>query len=204
MADTWAQLAAERQRFVDFLPSLTPEEWAKPSLCSGWTVRDTVAHIVAGAKNNPGKFLVGLIASGFSFDKFIAKGLAKEKDQTPAQLIAALSGLVARKTQPGKLMLGEIITHGEDVRRALGKPSGSYDPAALQLVAQTYAKAGPPVRSKKRAAGLKLVATDTQWTHGEGPEVRGAMIDLIVAIAGRKQALANLTGPGLETLASRC
>ena len=203
MADTWALLAAERQRFVDFLPSIAPDEWEKPSLCTGWTVRDAVAHVVAGAKNNPGKFLVGLIASGFSFDKFIAKGLAKEKGQTPPQLIEQLRGLVNKKTQPAKAMVGEIITHGEDVRRAIGKPSGSYAPEALRLVADAFVKAGAPLRSKGRAAGLKLVATDVSWTHGDGPEVKGSLIDLIMAIAGRQQALGGLSGAGVEQLKGR-
>ncbi|MGH8998570.1 MAG: maleylpyruvate isomerase N-terminal domain-containing protein [Acidimicrobiia bacterium] len=27
--------------------SLTPDQWATPSLCAGWSVRDVVAHILS-------------------------------------------------------------------------------------------------------------------------------------------------------------
>ena len=203
MADTWAALAAERQRFVDALASLPADAWDKPSLCAGWTVRDTVAHIVAGAKNTPPKFLLGLIASGFNFDKFIAKGLAKEKGQTPQQLIAALTGLVDKKTIPGPAMLGEIIVHGEDVRRAVGLAAGPPEPSHVQMVADAYKKAGPPLGSKKRIAGLTLKASDADWSTGSGPEVTGPLLDLVMAMGGRSGAFATLSGPGLETLKSR-
>ena len=37
----------ERLAFADFLAGLTPEQWAAPSLCAGWTVRDVAAHCVS-------------------------------------------------------------------------------------------------------------------------------------------------------------
>ena len=57
--------------------------------------------------------------------------------------------------------------------------------------------------NKKRIAGLKLQATDLDWTHGEGPVVTGSGEALLMAIAGRKAALADLGGEGKDTLASR-
>jgi uncharacterized protein (TIGR03083 family) len=38
---------AERLEFADLLDALTTEQWAAPSLCRGWRVRDVVAHTVA-------------------------------------------------------------------------------------------------------------------------------------------------------------
>lgn len=37
----------ERRDLADLLDSLTPEQWATPSLCAGWSVRDVVAHILS-------------------------------------------------------------------------------------------------------------------------------------------------------------
>lgn len=35
----------QRRRFVDALRALAPEQWACPSRCAGWTVRDVVVHL---------------------------------------------------------------------------------------------------------------------------------------------------------------
>ena len=59
------------------------------------------------------------------------------------------------------------------------------------------------IGSKKRVAGLKLNATDADWTHGDGPEVSGPMISLLMAMTGRKAAIDDLKGEGVETLRSR-
>ena len=45
MSDIWTTIAAERGALTDDLANLTPAQWDTPSLCSGWTVRDIVAHL---------------------------------------------------------------------------------------------------------------------------------------------------------------
>ena len=62
---------------------------------------------------------------------------------------------------------------------------------------------GPVLGNKKRVAGLKLAATDIDWTFGDGPEVRGTGEALLLAICGRKAALDDLEGEGVATLRSR-
>ena len=42
-----ALAADERRDLAALLDSLTPEQWAAPSLCAGWSVRDVVAHILS-------------------------------------------------------------------------------------------------------------------------------------------------------------
>ena len=53
------------------------------------------------------------------------------------------------------------------------------------------------------ARGLRLVATDLDWSHGAGPEVAGAGEALLMAMAGRKDALKDLSGPGAANIAHR-
>ena len=48
-----------------------------------------------------------------------------------------------------------------------------------------------------------LLPTDVDWTHGDGPEVSGPGEALIMAAAGRRVALDELTGDGVATLAER-
>ena len=66
-----------------------------------------------------------------------------------------------------------------------------------------YKTASFPVGGKKRIAGLKLVADDVDWTHGDGPEVRGPAIPLMLAVCGRKGTTGDLTGDGVATFAGR-
>ena len=51
--------------------------------------------------------------------------------------------------------------------------------------------------------GLTLVATDLDWRHGRGPEVRGPAAAILTAIGGRTPALDDLDGPGVATIADR-
>jgi len=48
-----------------------------------------------------------------------------------------------------------------------------------------------------------LTATDTDWSHGSGPEVSGPALSLLLAVAGRRPALDDLSGPGLDLLRGR-
>jgi hypothetical protein len=57
--------------------------------------------------------------------------------------------------------------------------------------------------SKKNAAGIRAVATDLDWQHGDGPEIRGPGEALLLALAGRADALDELDGPGLAALEPR-
>ena len=51
---------------------------------------------------------------------------------------------------------------------------------------------------------LRLVATDADWSHGEGTDdVRGPSGELLLAATGRSTGLDGLEGPGVATLAGR-
>jgi hypothetical protein len=59
------------------------------------------------------------------------------------------------------------------------------------------------LRAKKRLEGLSMQATDVDWSTGDGPEVRGPCMSLILAMVGRTGALADCEGDGVETLGAR-
>jgi hypothetical protein len=46
--DLSAEVGAELASFTATVRGLTSEQWAASTLCSGWTVRDVVAHVVVG------------------------------------------------------------------------------------------------------------------------------------------------------------
>ncbi|OUS93088.1 maleylpyruvate isomerase family mycothiol-dependent enzyme [Rhodococcus sp. NCIMB 12038] len=60
----------------------------------------------------------------------------------------------------------------------------------------------PLIRGAWRARGVKLVATDLDWSHGRGPQVSGSGEALLMAMAGRRDALGDLTGPGRSAFAA--
>jgi uncharacterized protein (TIGR03083 family) len=99
-------------------------------------------------------------------------------------------------------MLGEVVVHGDDIRRPLGLTHHSPE-AALIIVADAWKKTDLLIGSKTRISGLRLAATDSTWVHGEGPEVSGPLQSLVLAMTGRKEVLDDLSGDGVSLLATR-
>ncbi|WP_433507592.1 hypothetical protein ACQP04_14705 [Pseudonocardia halophobica] len=57
--------------------------------------------------------------------------------------------------------------------------------------------------ARKRFAGLRLRATDLDWSAGEGEEVRGPAGDLLLLATGPPVGLDALDGPGVTQAAAR-
>jgi hypothetical protein len=75
--------------------------------------------------------------------------------------------------------------------------------ATLVAVADMVTRIGFPLQSKKRIAGLRLSATDADWSTGDGPCVEGPLASLVFVMAGRKAPLEDLSGEGKQTLQAR-
>jgi uncharacterized protein (TIGR03083 family) len=205
MADLMPMIHAERGALAEFLGTLTPEQWTAPTWCDKWNVRQLVGHLVAAANITAGHFFSGLVKSGFSFDRFVENDLEQFADGSPADVKQRFDGIIgSNRTPPGPVYvaLGEVMVHGEDIRRPLGA-KGEHPAEHLVTLAELYKKTGPPLRGKKRIAGLKLTATDVDWSTGAGPEVSGPAMSLILAMVGRAGALGDCTGNGLDLLRAR-
>jgi uncharacterized protein (TIGR03083 family) len=201
----WPTIHAERQSLADDLAGLSDEQWKTPSLCAGWTVQDVVGHMVATARMTPPRFLGRFLGSGFNFDKMAAKDVAAETAGGPAATLAAFREVMTRTTAPpGPIdaMLGEALVHPDDVRRPLGI-AHSYPTDSVVRVLDFFKKSNLIIGSKSRIEGVTLRATDADWSYGSGPEAAGPAHALLMAMTGRKEALADLTGEGVETLRSR-
>src|SRR5436853_4626759 len=204
-ADVWPTIHAERQALAADLETLSDEQWGTTSLCSEWTVRDALAHMTATAKISPSAFFGKIITSGFSLNKVQAKDITTEKGASPAETLARFKAQVtSSKHPPGPTdtWLGEVIVHSEDIRRPLGIKH-EYPAAAALRVADFYKGSNLVIGAKKRVAGLKLRATDADWSHGDGPEVSGPIVSLVMAMCGRTAAIDDLSGEGVATLRSR-
>jgi uncharacterized protein (TIGR03083 family) len=203
--DIWPTIHAERKALATDLQGLTTEQWATPSLCSQWTVRDVLAHLTSAASLTPPAFFAKLAGTRFSFDKLQESGVAAQRGDSPADTLArfeAVETSTKHPPGPGDTWLGEMIVHAEDIRRPLGIKH-EYPNEAVVRVANFFKGSNLLIGSKRRIAGLTLHATDTEWSHGTGPEVAGPILSLVMAMTGRKAADDDLTGDGVATLRSR-
>ena len=204
-AETWSLIHAEREAMVETLSSLSAVQWASPSWCKGWTVQDTAAHIVAAAEQTPLNFYKELVQAGFRFHVFTDRAAKRLSSVGPDELVRRLRARTSTTNHPPApvmAMLGEIVVHGEDIRRPLGLSHRPPD-AALIALADSWKKSNLLIGAKRRIAGLRLQATDLDWDYGSGPELSGPMDSLILAMVGRRAVYADLSGDGVRILAGR-
>ena len=202
---TWKLIHRERAAMADTLATLTPDQWTQSSLCGGWTVRDTAGHIVTGAEQTKRHFMTRMAANGFRFNTMMDVDAKRTGARQPDEIIARLRARVTttnRPPAPVRTMLGEIVVHGDDIRRPLGLPSDVSADAVIACL-EMYKDTSFPVGTKQRIAGLRLVATDVDWSHGAGPEVTGPALAVMAAMTGRRAGLDELAGDGLVTLRQR-
>jgi uncharacterized protein (TIGR03083 family) len=208
MADdtgTWRLIHAERAAMADTLEQLRPEQWSSASLCRGWTVRHAAAHILAGAEQTPMNFITGMVKVGLRFNTMIDRDAHRLAKLQPTQIIERLrlrTSTTNGPPAPTMAMLGEVVVHREDLLRPLGLQGAPADDA-VNACLDMYTTANFPVGGKKRIQGLRLVATDTGWSHGDGPEVSGPGVSLLLAMTGRAAGLDGLSGDGAALLGQR-
>jgi uncharacterized protein (TIGR03083 family) len=201
--DVWPIVHAERAALIHDLESLDDEQWEQPSLCEEWTVHDVVAHLVDSARTTRVGFVVGLARARFDFHRQNAHGVAREHGASPLETLARLRRVAARTSTPPAPLdsrIVEAVVHGEDIRRPLGLTRLYPRDAvvrALRLQAHTPASFGG---AKELVAPLRLTATDADVSIGDGLEVTGPALSLLLAIMGRRVALNDLDGQGVGAL----
>jgi len=213
VTEVWDLVAVERRTLADFLETLSAEEWTVDSLCAAWTVRDVAAHVAWANTSPPLKTAVAIIRGGFRANAVNAR-LGREWGRRPtAEIIARLREIAGSRvlTTPGTTpvdCLADMLCHDLDIRVPLGRPRTSpAEPFRLALT--RYAGMGFPLHlafganCKAMAKGLRLVAEDVGWTHGEGPTVQGSGSALMRAITGRAVGPDELTGAGAAALYAR-
>jgi uncharacterized protein (TIGR03083 family) len=166
-------------------------------------VRDVAAHLVNTARTTRLGFMRDLARARFDFDRLNAQGVARELGLDHTETLDRLRSVATRTdTPPAHLdsRLVEEVVHGEDIRRPLGitraYPTDAVVPAIAYQARTSTAMGG----SKQLVAGVMLVATDADLTIGDGPEVSGPALSILLAISGRDVALADLDGPGVPNL----
>ena len=196
---------AEQADLASFLATLTPAQWDRPSLCDGWSVHDVVAHIVSYDGVEPRQLGRRLLRARFSPNGANSSGVADFRGRPTDELVELLAhprgwrGLPAALA--GNVVLTDTLVHHQDIRRPLGLPRDV--PPDRLLAALRFATFAPPLRGFWHGRGVRVVATDVDWSFGRGPEARGPGEAVLMTLSGRRGAARDLEGPGAETLVRR-
>lgn len=204
-AELWGMVHAERAALAEDLAGLVDAQWSTESLCTGFTVRQVVAHLTAGARLGPARCMAGVIRCRFDFDAQNAYRLAQQLGADAGETLERFRRSVTSTTKPPvpvAAVLGEVVVHGEDVRHPLGLRR-DYPIAVLTRVAEYYQRTNMTVPSKRRTQGLRLSATDGPFAAGplDGAQVSGSTLALVMAMAGRSAYRAQLAGDGASAIA---
>jgi uncharacterized protein (TIGR03083 family) len=203
-------LRSNDERFRALADGFSDDDWSRPSLCDGWSNHDVLAHLVIGCRAGPGVIAAEMLCHGGSFDRAnaaIARSLAASCG--PAELLGEFERLVERprglgRYFPRSLLLGDHVTHELDILFALDREPSIPARAAIAVLNTQVAVPNPFVPAFRNSRGLRLVATDVDWTHGEqGPVVRGRAVELISVLGNRPRMLPALLGDGIDVLAER-
>lgn len=195
----------ERADLAAFLATLTTAQWQAPTLCDGWRVRDVVAHVICYDELGMRGLLPVVIRGRFRSSHVNAAAMADLRSRSPDQLLALLRQHLHPRGLPaalgGRVALVEGIIHHQDIRRGLGQ--GRAVPRQRLLLALRWALIAPDIGSLRHIRGVRLVATDVDFSVGAGPEVRGPGEALLMTIACRRGVIGELSGPGQAKLAKR-
>jgi uncharacterized protein (TIGR03083 family) len=221
--EIWSAIDAQRVRTADLLETLSPEEWVHASLCDGWTVRDVAAHLtmqqmglgsaLLGALRHP-RALLGALRHPGGINHMIRETARGRAAWPTDRLVADIRAMVgSRRHNVGVTYLEtlvDIVVHGQDIAV----------PLCLELAvpADTAATAATRVWSYKTTRGdrkkarvfrglpyerYRFVATDTSWSVGNGPEIHGPVLAILLVLTGRPAGLSHLGGEGTVALAEQ-
>jgi uncharacterized protein (TIGR03083 family) len=204
--DHWKEIELERRSLTDQLATLSDQQWNTPSLCGEWTVREVAAHLVVPHKTSLFGFAREMLKSGGNFDRASIKLTSREAQRSNAELVEDLRKFTeGRFTPPGfgsEAPLADVMIHGQDIRIPLGLttpgPLEHWTHVLDLLVSKKARKAFVP----GAIPDVQLVASDLDWSHGAGSQVRGPAIALALTLSGRSALATKLEGPGASQLIS--
>jgi uncharacterized protein (TIGR03083 family) len=204
------RLRANDGRFVALAAEFSAPEWSQPSLCDDWSNHEVLAHLVVGYSAGATVIAAEMLGHSGSFDRAnsaMARALAATR--TPAELLGDLERLTRQprglgRYFPPRLLVGDHITHELDMLFALGREPAIPADALVAVLNTQVSVPNPFVPAFRNSRGLRLIATDVGWTHGEaGLPVRGRGADLVSVLGNRPAMLDRLDGDGVDLLASR-
>jgi uncharacterized protein (TIGR03083 family) len=103
-----ALISSEASQLQDFMASLEPQAWSRPSACTGWTVGDVFAHVTQGAD---------------TWSETITRAMAGDANPPPGQRMlrpgergseVTAQRAIALRQEKGEQALLQVFTAGYD------------------------------------------------------------------------------------------
>ncbi|MPZ25329.1 MAG: maleylpyruvate isomerase family mycothiol-dependent enzyme [Micromonosporaceae bacterium] len=214
MSSVYRSVAAWRHAIESMLSlgrQLSDPQWAAPTECPKWTVKDVYAHLIGGEW----WMIEGHPLPEQGIDSWAAEPVLARRDATPAAIMDELREVYERRRveldrggidpeQPAYLATGRAATldlllrnrvvdawvHEQDVRRAVGRPGNLASPGAA-IAGDLFVAAFPRIVAK--SAGAPPGSTVRLTTTGE--------VSVAVAVAVDQTGRGSLVAPGQPALA---
>jgi uncharacterized protein (TIGR03083 family) len=204
-ADIFELTSRNRLMIADFLEDLDERSWGAATLCQGWTVHHLAAHFVQPMLIGFGRFVLAALRYRGDTDRTVDHFTRRLAAKPRAELITLLRAHAGDRVDPPRVgpmgPFAETCVHLRDIARPLGLPADvPVEHWRLLLDYLTSPGAAPALVRPGRLAGLRLEATDTDWSAGAGELVSGPIEALGMAVTGRPAALRDLSGPGARRL----
>ncbi|AVH61135.1 MULTISPECIES: maleylpyruvate isomerase family mycothiol-dependent enzyme [Streptomyces] len=195
--ERWQIIDRERAGLAELLASLGPDEWELPTQCGDWRVRDVAAHLTIAPRITYGTAVREFVRARGNLDGMIHDTAVRAAERPVAEIVSNLRSVIgSRRLAPGTTRrepLLDILVHGQDIALALGRERTMPAEAARDAADRVWTMRFPP-----RPWPLprhRLVATDVEWTRGEGEEISGPIFALLLLLTGRTAAaLPRLNG----------
>jgi uncharacterized protein (TIGR03083 family) len=193
--------AAERRELADLLAALPPARWDEETLCAGWRVRETLAHLTMPFRYSTRQYLVGMVKAGGNFNRMADRAArADAAALTCDELVRSLRDNASFEWKPpGGGAVGALshdVIHGLDITTALGLdrvvPAGHLQPVLDSISPKQLKFFGVDLN------GIRLEADDLDWSFGTGSALTGRAQDLLLVLCGRQLPPGRLTGEAAE------
>jgi uncharacterized protein (TIGR03083 family) len=194
-------IAAHRRAFGEVLEGLVEADWNAPSLCSGWRVREVVAHMTMPFRYSTPRFLGELIRSRGNFPTMADRVARRDARASIATVLQDWQSNVDHPWRPPRGghrgALTHDLVHGLDITIPLGMEHPVSEPTLL-LVLQNATTPLSLRRSGVDVSEIRLLADDLDWTFGDGRPLHGSARHLLMVLMGRHLAAGLLSGDSAE------
>ncbi|HYO19845.1 MAG TPA: maleylpyruvate isomerase family mycothiol-dependent enzyme [Dermatophilaceae bacterium] len=197
-------MVAERQALAGILRTLSDDDWAQPSLCSGWTVKDVAAHVISSPQFGPLETAKLLPSVWRGYNTMILRD-GQPRGRAPVdQILADYERWASVRRGPVTVThiepLVDVLVHTQDIVRPLGRRY-AMPTAAAAVAAERCRLLSRLLGSHRLVIGVRMSATDIDCArtgaHRRSPHRRTAH-----AVAGRPAEASALSGDGLALLRS--
>lgn len=202
--EVWGHTHEQRRALAALLRDLSEDEWAVPSLCEGWTVRDVAAHVMRSATITPLETVVALARFRGRYHALVAEDARQAARRPVTELLAEFERNDGSRRHPlGTSVVDpllDVLVHTQDIAIPLDRSFPMPIEPAVEAACRAH-RLGFLFADLGRRRRLEVRASDADFAVGSGPLVEGPIRAVLLLLTGRTAAaLPALSGPGVERL----